>query len=70
MGSASLAMSNTDHLGELCGIPYEPSKREGPESTLVFLGTEFDCIAIEARLPHDKILKGKNMIFQSFNTER
>ena len=37
------------------GVPIEAEKLEGPSSSLVFLGIEHDSIAMEMRLPFDKI---------------
>lgn len=40
---------------EELGIPLEPSKLEGPETCLTFLGIEVDTVALQLRLPSDKL---------------
>ena len=37
------------------GLPVEPEKDEGPTTTLSFIGIELDSIALEIRLPRDKL---------------
>ena len=39
------------------GLPVEPSKVEGPSSTLTFLGIEIDSAKRELRLPQEKLLR-------------
>ena len=47
--------------GELCalfrtlGLPLEPSKLEGPDTCLTFLGIEVDRVRLQLRLPSDKL---------------
>ena len=41
------------------GVPLEPSKLEGPSTSLSFLGIEFDTMALQLRLPTDKLLRLK-----------
>ena len=47
--------------GELCalfrtlGLPLEPSKLEGPDTCLTFLGIEVDTVRLQLRLPSDKL---------------
>ena len=36
-------------------IPLAPHKTEGPDTTLTFLGIELDTLAMQARLPKDKL---------------
>jgi len=45
---------------ELChdlGVPIAPNKTMGPSTTLPFLGITLDTVAMEARLPQDKLDK-------------
>ena len=44
--------------------PVEPDKTEGPSSTLVFLGIEIDSIAMELRLPKDKLDRLREVLAQ------
>lgn len=44
----------TSTFGAL-GIPLEPSKMEGPETCLTFLGIEVDTLALQLRLPEAKL---------------
>ena len=44
---------------ETMGFPIEAEKSDGPCSTLVFLGIELDTVAMEMRLPPDKLSKLK-----------
>ena len=37
------------------GIPIEQEKNEGPATHITFLGIEIDTVALEIRLPHDKL---------------
>lgn len=46
------------------GIPMAPEKTVGPLTTLSFAGIELDTIAMEARLPLDKIEKCNNLLKQ------
>lgn len=41
------------------GVPLEPSKLEGPTTSLSFLGIEFDTIALQLCLPSNKLLRLK-----------
>ena len=47
---------------ELLGIPSEPSKLEGPATCLTFLGIEIDTVALEMRLPADKLGRLKSIL--------
>lgn len=40
---------------EMLGVPLEPSKLEGPTTCLTFLGIEIDTIALQVRLPEEKL---------------
>ena len=44
------------------GVPLEPSKLEGPETCLTFLGIEEDTAALQLRLPGDKLEKLKRQL--------
>ena len=39
------------------GIPMAPEKTIGPASTITFAGIELDSVLMEARLPHEKLIK-------------
>ena len=43
-------------LGSQLGLKFQPSKVEDPSTALEFLGIELNSVAMEARLPHDKLL--------------
>lgn len=47
---------------EQLGIPMEPSKLEGPETCLTFLGIEVDTEALQLRLPADKLSRVKEIL--------
>ena len=54
----SLAKANMQVLVdtfECLGVPLEPSKLEGPATSLLFLGIEVDTIKLQIRLPSDKL---------------
>ena len=40
---------------EILGVPLEPSKLKGPTTCLTFLGIEIDTVAMQVRLPKDKL---------------
>ena len=49
---------NTTIMHETCeevGLPTEPKKDEGPATTISFLGMELDTVALEIRLPAEKL---------------
>ena len=49
---------NTTIMHETCeevGLPTEPEKDEGPATTISFLGIELDTVALEIRLPAEKL---------------
>ena len=49
---------NMQHMQAICreaGLPLEPNKTIGPASTLTFLGIELDSVALQIRLPADKL---------------
>ncbi len=58
-GSTECA-SNVEQMHSACelmGLPREPEKDKGPATTLSFLGIEIDSIAMELRLPGDKLTR-------------
>ena len=44
------------------GVPLVPSKTVGPFTTLQFLGIVIDTVAMEVRLPDDKLLKARTLL--------
>ena len=42
---------------EATGTPIDPGKTEGPCTTLVFLGIEVDTVAMQLRLPQEKLAR-------------
>ncbi|XP_011409281.1 PREDICTED: uncharacterized protein LOC105316169, partial [Amphimedon queenslandica] len=55
-------LSSAVELATRLGLPVEPSKVEGPSTTLTFLGIEIDTVSRELRLPRDKLLRLKGII--------
>lgn len=49
---------------ESAGVPVEESKSEGPASSLTFLGIEIDSVAMELRLPADKLTQLQTLLMQ------
>lgn len=47
---------------EKAGLPVEPSKSQGPSTSLVFLGIEIDSVAGVLRLPTEKLQSIKNTL--------
>ena len=43
------------HVCRITGMPVEESKTEGPSPVIKFLGMELDSVAMEIRLPQDKL---------------
>ena len=41
------------------GLPTEPEKNEGPSTSLAFTGIEIDSVAMELRLPAEKLARMK-----------
>lgn len=61
MGQADTneCQSNLDKVIAICawlGIPLKTQKIEGPSVSIIFLGIELDTIAMEARLPREKLM--------------
>ena len=48
--------------GQEVAMPVEPEKDEGPASTISFLGLELDSMAMEVRLPQEKLRKLKTIL--------
>ena len=49
---------NSTLMHEICkemGLPAEPEKDEGPATSITFLGMELDSMAMEIRLPREKL---------------
>ena len=44
------------------GVPLTPGKTVGPCTTIQFLGITLDTVSMEARLPDDKLDKGRLLI--------
>ena len=44
------------------GLPVEPEKDKGPATTISFVGIELDSIALEIRLPLDKLQHLKEVL--------
>ena len=57
-GALQLALSLCQRLG----VPVSEKKFEGPTTTLVFLGIELDTVALELRLPGDKLSRLRSII--------
>ena len=53
----SHSMNKFVNLCSDLGIPIAHKKTEGPDTTLVFLGIEFDTVKMELRLPLNKVQK-------------
>ena len=47
------------------GLPVAPAKLEGPTTNLCFLGIEIDTVALEIRLPQDKLSRLKELVRKS-----
>ncbi len=59
-GSRADCHKNSAVMHEVCtelGLPPEPEKDEGPATRLTFLGIEIDTVAMELRLPADKLAR-------------
>ena len=57
--------NNVRVMHESCkevGMPVEPEKDEGPDTTIIFLGLELDTVAGEVRLPPLKLQHLKALI--------
>ena len=59
--------NNLQIMLETCdntGTPVEPDKTEGPSTVLVFLGIEIDTMAMQLRLPSDKLARLKELLWK------
>ena len=52
------------HTCNIAGAPVEEEKSEGPATTIPFLGIEIDSIAMELRLPKDKLVQLQHVLSQ------
>ena len=52
------------HTCDTAGAPVEEEKSEGPATTLPFLGIEIDSVAMELRLPKEKLSQVKRVLSQ------
>ena len=46
----------------MLGLPVAPAKLEGPTTNLCFLGIEIDTVALEIRLPQDKLSRLQELV--------
>ena len=49
-------------LCQVLGVPVSIKKLEGPATIIIFLGIELDTIALELRLPSDKLTRLRSII--------
>ena len=64
-GSSHLAHLQLSIVLQVChylGIPLAPEKIEGPTHSLKFLRIMLDCLAMEARLPDDKLTELRQLL--------
>ena len=52
---------------ESLGVPVAPEKIEGPSTRIKFLGLEVDTVAMEVRLPDDKLNDLKTCVQNTIN---
>ena len=57
-----ILMTQFESVCKDIGIPLSSDKTEGPTTKLIYLGYELDSIAMEIRIPIDKINRAKNSI--------
>ncbi len=50
------------HMCERLGVPLAPEKCEGPTTCLTFLGIEIDTVALELRLPAQKLVHLRRLV--------
>ena len=58
---------NASTMHQTCavaGAPVEERKSEGPATRLTFLGIEIDSVAMQLRLPEDKLAKLQKLLVQ------
>ena len=63
-------LSMVINLADRLGLPVEPSKVEGPATTLTFLGVEIDTVNGELRLPKEKLLRLKGVVCELWSSSR
>lgn len=63
-------LENFLSLCEYLGVPIAAEKTVGPQTTLTFAGIELDTVALEARLPADKIIKAQALILSFLKRKR
>ena len=56
------ALTTTLSLCQRLGVPVSQKKLDGPTTCLVFLGVELDTVALELRLPGDKLSRLRHII--------
>ena len=61
-GTCSRNMSVILETFNNAGLPIDPAKTEGPATTITFLGLEVDSIALEVRLPREKLENLKQLL--------
>ena len=54
-------------LGDQLGLSFQDEKTLRPSTQVEFLGLDLDTIAMEARLPGDKLLYLRNLLFEWLN---
>ena len=52
---AAILLATLEHMAERFGVPLSPEKTEGPSAEMTFLGITLDSMAMECRLPEDKL---------------
>ncbi|XP_040197615.1 solute carrier organic anion transporter family member 1C1-like [Rana temporaria] len=52
---AAILLATLEHMAERFGVPLSPEKTEGPSTEMTFLGITLDSMAMECRLPEDKL---------------
>ena len=67
MGAPGSLECSRNHaiMHETCedtGFPYEPDKDEGPATAITFTGVELDSVAMELRLPLEKLARLKSTL--------
>lgn len=55
-------LATVHHVFQFFGVPLAPNKTEGPATELWFLGIAIDTVAMECRLPLDKLEDLKGMV--------
>ena len=57
------------NLCQEIGVPLAPDKTVGPSTAIPFLGIIHDTVNHEARLPEDKLCKGRELILTFLGTQ-